>query len=133
MKQRTAWLLATLALCVASGSDAQSTQPWSVRFADAVMQRKPAVHERWDYTAGLVLLAIDRAGDRSRDLRYARYVKENIDRFVGADGAIRGYRAEDYNLDQINEGRLLLSLFAWTKDIRYRKAADALRDQLRRQ
>jgi unsaturated rhamnogalacturonyl hydrolase len=60
------------------------------------------------------------------------YVRENMDRFVQPDGSIKTYRLDEFNLDQIAQGRLLFGLFAQTHDERYRKAALLLRDQLRR-
>lgn len=112
---------------------ARSAAPWSVRFADAVMRRNPTVSEKWDYTAGLVLTAIARVGERTHDPRYAAYVKENMDRFVQPDGTIRTYQQDEYNLDQINQGRLLFALYDGTHDARYQRAADLLRQQLRTQ
>jgi unsaturated rhamnogalacturonyl hydrolase len=99
--------------------------------AESTMRRNPRVYETWDYTAGLVLLGVQRLGERTRDPRYAAYVKENVDRFVGPDGSIRTYELEEFNLDQINEGRVLLPL-TMTRDLRYAKAAGLLREQLRR-
>jgi unsaturated rhamnogalacturonyl hydrolase len=49
---------------------------------------------------------------------------------VSADGAIRGYRPEEFNLDMINSGRNLLSLFSETGETRLRLALDALASQL---
>jgi unsaturated rhamnogalacturonyl hydrolase len=100
--------------------------------AESVMRRSPVVSERWDYTAGLVLLGLERVGQGRGDPRLLGYVKENMDRFVQPDGTIRTYRQDEFNLDQINQGRLLFPLYARTKDDRYRKAADLLREQLRR-
>ena len=111
----------------------RSATPWSVRFADAVMRRNPTVSEKWDYTAGLVLAAIARVGERTHDRKYAAYVKQNMDRFVQPDGTIRTYQRDEYNLDQINQGRLLFVLYDRTHDARYQKAADLLRQQLRTQ
>ncbi len=131
--------LPALALAVALGTSAAGAQgaaraaarPWSVRMAESTMRRNPRVYETWDYTAGLVLLGVQRVGERTRDPRYAAYVKENVDRFVGADGSIRTYRMDEFNLDQINEGRALFPLMR-SGDARYAKAADQLREQLRR-
>ena len=108
-------------------------RPWSVRMAESTMRRNPTVYASWDYTAGLVLLGLERLGSTSRDPRYTRYVKDNIDRFVERDGSIRTYRMDEFNLDQINEGRALLSLARGSRDTRYLRAADQLREQLRRQ
>jgi unsaturated rhamnogalacturonyl hydrolase len=109
----------------------KSTEPWSVRFSKAVIARNPEVHTRWDYTAGVVLLAIDRVATARNDISMHAYVKRNIDKFVQPDGSISGYKLDEYNLDQIAQGRLLFPLAARTGDERYRKAARHLRDQLR--
>lgn len=108
-------------------------RPWSERMAESVMHRNPVVSAKWDYTAGLVLLGIERIGEAHQDTRYLSYVKDNMDRFVQPDGSIRTYEADEFNLDQINQGRLLFPLLAHTHDDRYRKAILTLRDQLKRQ
>ena len=115
-----------------SAQTAQSAAPWSVRFSRAVIARNPEVHRRWDYTAGVVLLAIDRVAQRRKDAGLAGYVKRNMDRWVQADGSITGYELEEFNLDQIAQGRLLFPLAERTGDARYRKAASLLREQLRK-
>ncbi len=104
---------------------------WSVRVAGSVMWRnQAAVFDKWDYTAGLVLLAMQRLSDKTGDPRYANYVKRSVDSLVGADGAIRNYRENDFNLDQINEGRVLFALADAMRDPRYDRAAATLRAQL---
>ena len=97
------------------------------------MRRHPVVHEEWDYTAGLILLGVDRVADKTGDSRYRDYVRRNMDRVVNPDGTIRTYELEEFNLDQINQGRLLFALHERTGDSRYRRAAELLREQLRRQ
>jgi unsaturated rhamnogalacturonyl hydrolase len=80
-----------------------------------------------------VLLAAERLGAKTGNPKYLEYVRRNIDAVVQPDGSIRSYELEEFNLDQINEGRLLFGLHARTGDARYRKAAQQLREQLRRQ
>jgi unsaturated rhamnogalacturonyl hydrolase len=107
--------------------------PWSVRTVESVIRRSPIVHERWDYVAGVMLRAVWEVGMRTGEQRYFDYVKTNMDRLIEADGTIRTYQMADFNLDQINQGRLLFPLYARTRDERYRKAAMTLREQLRKQ
>jgi unsaturated rhamnogalacturonyl hydrolase len=112
-----------------SGGD--SARPWSVRVAESVVKRNPiVVLDKWDYTAGLVLLAMQRLPAVTNGARYADYVKRSIDSLVAPDGAIKTYRQADFNLDQINEGRVLFTLGDATHDPRYGRAADRLRAQL---
>jgi unsaturated rhamnogalacturonyl hydrolase len=106
-------------------------RPWSVRVAESVMRRNPQTHRRWDYTAGVVLGAIEKVGLARRDTAMLAYVKTNMDRFVKADGSIDGYEPEEYNLDHVAPGRVLFGLHERTKDARYRQAADRLRAQLK--
>jgi len=108
-------------------------QPWSVRIARSVMRRNPQTHRRWDYTAGVVLGAIERVGLARRDAAMLEYVKANMDRWVKPDGSIEGYDPAEYNIDEVAQGRLLFGLLERTRDARYRKAADHLREQLRTQ
>ena len=96
------------------------------------MKRNPDVTPRWDYIAGVVLLAIDRVARTRQDDAMRTYVKGNMDRFVQPDGSITGYKLDEFNLDQIAQGRLLFPLYQRTKDNRYRSAANHLREQLRR-
>jgi len=121
-----------IAQSTARRAAASASPAWSTRMAEAVIARNPQTHTRWDYTAGVVLLAIQRVGEATGNAKMLAYVKENMDRFVQPDGTITGYQLEEFNLDQIAQGRLLFPLWQRTKDERYRKAADHLRDQLRR-
>ena len=117
-----------------AGRDSTRRPLWSVRVAGSVIWRSPAaVLDKWDYTAGLVLLAMQRLSDKTGEPRYANYVKRSVDSLVGADGAIRNYREKDFNLDQINEGRVLFALADAAQDPRYERAAATLRVQLKSQ
>lgn len=121
------------ALLIATMPAAAHAQKWSVRMMDATMTRNPVVHKEWDYTAGLILLAAERVGDASKAAKYHDYVRRNIDALVQTDGSIRTYELEEFNLDQINQGRVLFRLYRQTGDARYRKAIETLREQLHRQ
>ncbi len=110
-----------------------SATPWSVRIARSVMTRNPQVHRRWDYTAGVVLGAIEKVALARDDASMLAYVKTNMDRFVRADGSIEGYKVDEFNIDAVSQGRLLFGLYQRTHDARYKKAAELLRDQLRKQ
>ncbi|HUP88181.1 MAG TPA: glycoside hydrolase family 88 protein [Longimicrobiales bacterium] len=110
-----------------------NAQTFARRMADATIARNPAVHKEWDYTAGLILLAMQRLGDATANPQYNTYVRKNIDDFVQADGSIKTYELEEFNLDQINEGRVLFPLYQRTKAPKYRKAIETLREQLRQQ
>jgi unsaturated rhamnogalacturonyl hydrolase len=120
------WIIGLGTVC-----QAQPVRPWSVRMAESVMQQKPVLSERWHYEVGVMLRAFEELWQRTGEARYFDYIRTNIDRFVTPEGAIRTYEKKEYNLDQINTGKLLFLLYAQTGDERYRRAIDTLRDQLR--
>ncbi|MBN1430026.1 MAG: glycoside hydrolase family 88 protein [Anaerolineae bacterium] len=103
---------------------------WAVRMAGAVMARQPRLSIDWRYEAGVVLTALIHLWQKTGDDQYIDYVKANVDAFVEADGSIRTYAIEEYNLDQIDEGKVLFPLYKRTGDERYKLAADLLRKQL---
>jgi unsaturated rhamnogalacturonyl hydrolase len=136
---RVAGWLPLLVACAAAPVSPQAPpagappdEPWSVRMADALIRRRPVVHEQWDYTAGVVLLAIHQVGRRTGEPRFSEYVQRNMDAVILPDGGIRTYELEEFNLDQVNQGKLLFPLLESTHEQRYRKALDVLREQLRR-
>ena len=96
--------------------------PWSVRTADSVIRREARLADRWRYESGVVLQGIAQVWRQTGDARYGAYIKANIDEFVAPDGTIRTYQQSDYNLDQINQGKLLFPLYRATGDDRYRRA-----------
>jgi len=122
-----------LPIADSAGRARSNGTPWSVRFARSVMQRNPQTHRRWDYTAGVVLGAIEKVALARHDSAMLAYVKTNMDRFVKPDGSIDGYKLDEFNIDAVSQGRLLFGLYDRTHDPRYKKAADLLREQLRKQ
>jgi unsaturated rhamnogalacturonyl hydrolase len=107
-----------------------TNQEWSVRMTDSVMQRHPLLSRRWHYEPGVALLGIKQVWLKTNEQKYVDFIKRNVDEFVGSKGDVRTYRLEEYNLDQINEGKLLFLLYTATGDERYKQAAYLLRKQL---
>ncbi|MEC0311135.1 glycoside hydrolase family 88 protein [Paenibacillus lautus] len=109
---------------------------WSVLTADTILRQAdseghhPEIARRWAYVPGMMLMAIARTGDCYNKEAYIDFMKRHMDLFVQADGDIRGYRIEEYNLDQINQGKNLFALSAKFQDFRYEKASHTLAAQL---
>ena len=88
---------------------------------------KPAA---WNYIDGCMmtsLYSIYRQTGRKKDLDF---IDEFVDYYVFDDGSIRGYELETFNVDNINEGRVLFDLYRETKKEKYKKAAELLFSQL---
>ena len=108
----------------------QSTPQRTVWNVEKLRQGKPA---DWNYIDGCMITALLSMAEITGDARYFDFAERFIDFFVGEDGAIRTFKPEKYNLDDINEGRVLFELYRKTGKEKYRKAADLLHAQLKRQ
>jgi len=116
------------------------TAPLSGRMADAALTlwkdssaTEPGKQEKWNYEQGVLLKGVEGVWLDTADGRYFKYIQRMTDRFVSDDGTIRTYKPDDYNLDNLLPGRNLLLLYKVTGQEKYRKAAAALREQLKTQ
>ena len=100
---------------------------WNV---ERIRQGKPA---SWNYIDGCMMTALLAMSDITGEAQYFDFAEHFIDDFVAEDGSIRSYEPETFNLDDINEGRVLFSLLEKTGKEKYRKAAALLRRQLEQQ
>ena len=97
---------------------------------ERVRQGKPA---HWNYIDGCMLNALIALSDITGDPAFFDFVHSFADSFIAEDGSIRTYDPSKYNLDDINEGRILFPLYEKTGAEKYRRAADLLACQLRGQ
>ncbi|HWB91130.1 MAG TPA: glycoside hydrolase family 88 protein, partial [Puia sp.] len=88
---------------------------------------------RWTYDEGVVWKGLQGLWYNTGDGRYFKYIQHQMDRLVDKEGNIRTYKLEDYNLDNILLGRILLMLYEVTGQQRYHTAATTLRRQLAEQ
>lgn len=88
---------------------------------------------RWTYDEGVVWKGLEGLWLNTGDARYYKYVQHQMDRLVDKEGNIRTYKLEDYNLDNVLCGRVLLMLYKVTGQEKYYKAAGHLRQQLKEQ
>ncbi|MCC8059633.1 MAG: glycoside hydrolase family 88 protein [Clostridiales bacterium] len=87
----------------------------------------------WNYIDGCMITALLEIARITDDSRYFDFAESFIDAFVREDGSIRTFQPEKFNLDDINEGRVLFELYEKTGKEKYRKAADFLRGRLEKQ
>ena len=105
----------------------ESTPEYTVWNIEKVRQGKPA---SWNYIDGCMMTALLAMSEITGDSQYADFAEHYIDWFVQEDGSIRSYEQETYNLDDLNEGRVLFPLYAATGKEKYKKAAELLHRQL---
>jgi len=105
-------------------------ESWSVRMAESVMQRHPNVYGSWDYVTGTVLRGFEELWKATGDEPYYNYIQNTVDLVVNENGTISGYSLSSYNIDEINEGRMVLFMYKNTGLEKYKSAAELLRSQL---
>jgi unsaturated rhamnogalacturonyl hydrolase len=114
------------------------TKPYSQQMAATVMaiwkdsfSMRPGQPARWSYDQGVILKGIEGIWNATGNGDYFRYIKNCLDFYVQEDGNIKGYRPDEFNIDHINNGKLILLLYQVTGQEKYKKAAELLRGQLK--
>ncbi|WP_461451570.1 glycoside hydrolase family 88 protein [Mucilaginibacter sp.] len=109
-------------------------QPWSQRMAATAMNLwKDTSAARWSYEQGVVLQGIEQVWMQTGDKKYFKFIQNYMDALIGPDGSIKGYKKDDYTLDNVMCGRIALMLFNVTEKEKYYKAALHIREQLKDQ
>lgn len=65
---------------------------------ESTLQRYTLNDARWHYEHGLLVMAIQKAGEATGETRYMNFVSDWIDTFIQEDGSIRTYRINDSTL-----------------------------------
>ena len=94
---------------------------------------KGAKGPKWTYDMGVVLEGAAAVWRNTGDGRYFKYIQSSMDAYLDKDGNINTYKAEDFNIDNIKNGRSLLLLYKVTGQQKYLLAANKLYDQLQKQ
>lgn len=109
-----------------------------VRMADSEMKRNPeswqidfAKAPKWDYCNGLELQAFYKVWEKTHNEKYLKYIISYTDKMIATDGTIKGYKPEEYNIDKVNSGKMLFSLYGLTNEQKYRSAIENLHTQMK--
>lgn len=109
-------------------SDTKPEAPiWNI---ENIRQGKPAA---WNYIDGCMMTSLYSIYKQTGDKKYLDFIDEFVDYYVFEDGSIRGYKLETYNLDNLNEGRILFDLYKETGKEKYAKAIELLYRQIKEQ
>lgn len=79
---------------------------------------------RFHYHQGVFLLGMEQCYQQGKKEKYANYIKEWVDSIITPEGIITHY--DSTQLDDIQPGILLFSLYERTKEERYKKALQTL-------
>ncbi len=110
---------------------------WSERMALSEIYRFPdptlldfQKKSRWSYTNGLVLQAMQRVYEETKDQKIYDYFYDYANRMIKEDGTIETYKISNYNLDMIKSGDAIFWLHQKNPEARFKMAMDTLHQQL---
>ena len=123
--------------CVVAQGAAWGQDAASAKMAESVIKEWPAGvvttenHPgEWAYEEGVLLDGMAAQWHATADGDDFRYIKAAVDKYVGEDGTIKGYKADGHTLDDIEMGRAVLLVYRVTQEPKYYKAAKFLHEQL---
>ena len=87
----------------------------------------------WNYIDGCMITSLLEISRITGNDKYFEFAERFVDYYVFDDGTIRGYNIEKYNLDDLNEGRVLFELYEKTGKEKYRLAIEHQALQLKDQ
>lgn len=109
-----------------------------VLMADSEIKRNPEAwmldfskQPGWNYCHGLELQSILQVWKQTKDDKYYQYAYDFADMMINENGDIRSYKVEEYNIDRVNSGKILFTLYEKTGEARFKKALDLLRGQMK--
>jgi rhamnogalacturonyl hydrolase YesR len=118
---------------------AAAPRSWAVATADTTMRRYPdyrtAYFKPWTYVHGYVLYGFEMLYRSTGDKKYFDYMKRYIDGIVDEQGNLRYTDRKTgkvvpvslTNLDNLMTGNIVVAMYEYTREERYRLAADRLR------
>ncbi len=106
---------------------------WAARMAASVLSTYTPGKWKWAYEHGLFVKAVSALGAATGEASFGQLARKWVNHFITPKGDIRTYQVSEFNLDQINPGRLLFPLYRSTGSERYGRAIHLLGSQLQAQ
>ncbi|AOY76079.1 glycoside hydrolase family 88/105 protein [Clostridium formicaceticum] len=101
-----------------------------VEFIDFHINHFKKYKEKWNYEDGCVLKGALDLYHSTGEKKYLDFVQRYLTETITEDGKIAVYEMEEFNIDNINSGKVLFDFYEITKEEKYRKAIEVLYQQL---
>jgi unsaturated rhamnogalacturonyl hydrolase len=127
-------ILFSVFFCFLINSNITSQTNWGVKFSDAIISRyQPNINtmtnKGWEYSNSIILHGMERIYEKTKNTAYLNYIKAYIDSYIGTDGTgVSSVLAQ--NLDVMHPGLLCLFLYKETGELKYKTAADLIRNYI---
>lgn len=97
---------------------------------DSIIEKNINLTDHWGYEYGLTLDGIAQVWKKTGEKKYLEFIIRTMDHFIQDDGTINGYILGEYNIDHLNNGKILMTLYNETKNEKYKKSLNSLRKQI---
>lgn len=97
---------------------------------DSIIEKNINLTDHWGYEYGLTLDGIAKVWKKTGEEKYLDFIIKTMNHFIQEDGTIEGYILEEYNIDHLNNGKILITLYKETGKEKYKKALELLRKQI---
>lgn len=101
-----------------------------VNFIDNYLSQYRQYKENWNYEDGCVYKGVLDLYWATKEDKYLQFIIKQLDNFISSDGNINNYQIEEFNIDNINAGKVLFDIYEITGDKKYKKAIELLKQQL---
>lgn len=91
----------------------------------------PYKGEDWCYEDGIILLGYQLLYQVDKNPKYLDFIMKYHDEHIDDDGLMFNYNQENYNIDNINPGKVLFDVYKESHEIKYKKVMDRLFHQLK--
>lgn len=103
-------------------------------YIDYSLEHFVPAKEKWNYEDGCVLQGAVYLYQVTGEEKYKDFVLNYLNDFISEDGQIKGYKEEDYNIDSIQPGRVVMAAMDWLpEEEKFQTAVETLRHQLENQ
>ncbi len=86
----------------------------------------------WNYINGCMIKAVLEMYEITNEKKFLDFADEFVSYYVNEDGSINTYSEDEYNIDNINMGKVLFNLYNLTKKDKYKKAIETINNQLKK-
>ncbi len=111
--------------------DARKTM--TERMALSAMRKYNPQNTEQSYKSAILLEGLYKASKVLGDGKILDYVKNMLESFVHEDGTVEHFSIEEYSMDNIRIGYIMLKIYALTGDERYKKGLDQFMEMLKGQ
>jgi unsaturated rhamnogalacturonyl hydrolase len=106
---------------------------WSQLLTTSIVDRWDSIarenKHKWTYDIAFLVRAVYMSDEN----KYLPFLKAYVDPFIAADGSIRSFDQNEYNLDRMQAGRNLFYLYKKTGEEKYKKAIEYQLKQMKTQ